>query len=63
MKPEQIKKIATTISDLMFTDGGGAAADRLALKFKSGTKETEGGGWCKQAIYDLIVFELQNQTK
>ena len=63
MNPEQIQKIATTISNLIFTDGGGRVADRLALKFKSGAKETEGGGWCKQAIYDLIVFELQNQAK
>lgn len=50
------RKIAHEIADRLFTNGNGTTADRLVLE-KDGAHNF--GGWCKQAVIDVIVDELR----
>ena len=59
MKPNQIHDIANAICDRLFRDGQGNTADRLAMMHKDNQgNESQGAGWCRQAVRDQIVAEL-----
>lgn len=50
------RKIATAIADNLFVNGNGTHAERLMLV---GADGRDLGGWCKQAVVDVIVDELK----
>lgn len=58
----KLKRVAYLIANDLFTSGGGSGrqADRLVLEYKDGGN---GGGWCKQAVVDLITRYLSNTKK
>ncbi len=50
------KTIAKKIADQFFQNGQGKKAERLVLELKG---KRNGGGWCKQAVIDVIVAQLE----
>lgn len=49
------ERIAKQIAEQLFQNGAGHKANRLVLEMPSGR---DGGGWCKQAVVDVIVKHL-----
>ncbi len=49
------KNIAKRIADELFKNGIGEKAERLVLELENGSN---GGGWCKQAVIDIIKTNL-----
>lgn len=59
MKPS--KELAKQITDELFTNGIGERAKRLVLELEDGK---DGGGWCKEAVEDVIERILkENDAK
>lgn len=56
MSNGQANEIAQAIADRLFINGNGDHAERLIL---SGTNGRDLGGWCQQAVVDVIVDELK----
>jgi len=51
-----IEKVADEIVENLFENGYGEKAQRLVLELEDGSN---GGGWCKQAVKDVIVAKLK----
>jgi len=49
-------KVSEEIANKLFTNGRERKARRLVLELMDGT---DGGGWCKKAVIDLIDATLQ----
>jgi len=55
MESKEKHKKAVEIAEKLFTNGMDQKAKRLVLELESGA---DGGGWCKQAVIDLIADSL-----
>jgi hypothetical protein len=58
--------LARKVAKELFTTGDGKRAVRLQLKLKAnyqGGPEQDGGGWCEQAVINIIASELKTALK
>jgi len=52
----EMHKLAEKIADQLFSNGAGQKAERLVLELPG---KRDGGGWCKQAVVDVIVRAME----
>jgi len=57
---DKVDSLASLISNDLFTNGSGETAERLVLELP---QKRDGGGWCKKAVYDVIVKHLTTKSK
>lgn len=50
------RRVAKEIATELFQNGAGGAANRLVLELPN---KRNGGGWCKQAVIDVITVGLK----
>lgn len=53
---KKVKTIAKNIANELFINGSNEKAKRLVLELEDGTI---GGGWCKDAVIDIIKKHLK----
>lgn len=53
---KEMQDLAEKIAEQLFMNGMGEEANRLVLELPG---KRDGGGWCKQAVVDVIMSVLE----